>query len=137
MAGERLFIAALVVVAAGLIGVGVSQGYTWRLLALPLVCSVAIIALSLGHARRPAVPKVPRVAAGKGWQGMGYGMGLVAAVGLLGFPLGLALYSAWVLRWQGYGWRTAVLVAILAAAVTEGLFRQLLGVPLPRVPLGY
>lgn len=69
------------------------------------------------------------------------GFALVAAYALVMGRIGylvstVALLAVWIRFIGGRPWRTAVLVAVLAAAASYVVFRHWLGVPLPAGVLG-
>jgi putative tricarboxylic transport membrane protein len=101
----------------------------------PLMIAVAVAGLGAALLLHPG-PTAGPAGASPRWRQFGIALATlafyVAALEPLGYLVATSLLLLVQMRWvEGRGWRASVLTALIAAAVSFVLFRQLLGVPLP------
>jgi putative tricarboxylic transport membrane protein len=88
-----------------------------------------------------AFRRAPAAAGHQGAPVEGFGRVVATAGALIGFclllswvgyPVAALAFVAVLLRWLGAGWRSALVIGLVSAAVSYYLFGVLLAVPLPR-----
>lgn len=151
---ESAFLLAVAIFLVGFCCLGLFYyGYSAALMRFPLLAAgstLAVVAVQLLSLRRAAAPAAAEQEAGpprRGtlWAAVAEGpafwwklLGLFSILPLIllfGYPIGLAIFLVFYLKFERTSWALALGVAAASLLLSYGLFIKLLGVSLPSLPL--